>query len=53
MEKISYHNLLAVVTGAAMILSGCLVAYFFQKNLFGKCRGKVPNIMGRKLPDKA
>lgn len=45
MEKTSYHNLLAVAIGLLIILSGCLVAYYFQKNLFSKLRGKVPNTM--------
>lgn len=36
MEKSSYHNVFAVFAGVLMIATGCLIAYFSQKNLFGK-----------------
>jgi len=45
------YNLLSVVTGISMILTCCLIAYYFQKNLFGKYRNKVRNTMDKENPD--
>ena len=52
MEKTSYHNVYAVVTGILMLLTCCSIAYFFQKNLFSTHRGKVPNAMNKFPSDK-
>lgn len=52
MEKISYHNVFAVVTGVSMIITCCLTAYLFQKKLFRKYRRKVANIAEKNIFDK-
>lgn len=52
MENISYHNLLGFVTGVSIILTGCLIAYSFQKNLFSKYRNKVKNAIDKENPEK-
>ncbi len=51
MENINIQNLLSVVTGVCMIITCCLIAYTFQKNLFGKYRNKVRNAMEKENPD--
>ncbi len=54
MEKVSYHNIIAVATGLSILFGGCLMAYLFQKNLFSRYKGKVSNTVEKKtsnLPD--
>lgn len=50
MNNIGYTNLLSIVTGVLIILTGSLVTYFFQKNLFNKYRNKVGNAMNKNKP---
>jgi len=50
MEKISYHNLFAIITGLFMLIIGCLIAYLSQKYLFSKYRGKAKNIKDKEYP---
>lgn len=45
------YNLLSVLTGLSIISSGCLIAFYFQKNLFSKYRNKVRNVMDKENPD--
>lgn len=52
MESKSYVNLISVITGVSMILTCSLIAYLFQKNLFGKYRNKVANTMNKEKPDQ-
>ena len=51
MEKISYHNLFAIITGLFMLIIGCLIAYLSQKYLFSKYRGKAKNAMDKEYPE--
>lgn len=51
MENINIQNLLSIVTGVAIIITGCLIAYLFQRNLFGKYRNKVRNAMEKENPN--
>lgn len=48
MEKVSYHNVLAVATGVSIIVLCCSISYFFQKHVFSKYREKVANTAGKK-----
>lgn len=42
------HNVLAVILGMAIVLLCLTISYLFQKKLFGKYRGKMPNAMDKK-----
>lgn len=45
------YNLLSVALGVSMILACSLIAFMFQKNLFGKYRNKVKNTADLQKPD--
>lgn len=45
--QISY-NLRGVLTGIAIVLTGSLVAYGFQRHLFSKWRQRAPNALEKK-----
>lgn len=47
METASLNNWLSAITGISIILICCLVAYLFQKHLFGKNPKKVKNIANK------
>lgn len=52
MEKTSYHNLFAIITGVVLLLTCASISYYFQKKLFSKYRLQTGNIVSKKQPDE-
>ncbi len=52
MEKTNYYNLLSIVTGLTIVLTGSTIAYYFQKKFFSRYRNKISNIVDKKPSDK-
>ncbi|GFP76136.1 hypothetical protein bsdtw1_02233 [Clostridium fungisolvens] len=47
MNKIGLLNLLSLIVGIALIVSGCVTAYLFQKHLFNKYKNEVKNTINK------